>query len=92
MKHIFLAGALLPLAAQAAPATAPAAPQTVDLKILQTQVVLSKLGFSPGVLDGKGGESLNDALRGFQEARGLPKSASAASTSVGSVADTGTLQ
>ncbi len=74
MKHIFLAGALLPLAAQAAPATAPAAPQMVDLKILQTQVVLSKLGFSPGVLDGKGGESLNDALRGFQEARGLPKS------------------
>jgi lipoprotein-anchoring transpeptidase ErfK/SrfK len=44
-----------------------------DMKILQLQVVLAKLGFSPGVLDGKSGESLNDALRGFQESRGLGK-------------------
>ena len=71
MKNLLLAGALLPLAAIAAPAGSPAKP---DTKVLQLQVVLSKLGFSPGVLDGKGGESLNDALRGFQEARGLPKS------------------
>lgn len=70
MKHLLLAGALLPLAALAAPAVAPTQP---DMKTLQLQVVLSKLGFSPGVLDGKGGESLNDALRGFQESRGLPK-------------------
>jgi len=68
MKRLFLAGALLPLAAIAAQAPAPA---KIDLKTLQLQVVLSKLGFSPGVLDGKGGESLNDAVRGFQESRGL---------------------
>ena len=71
MKHFLLAGALLPLVALAAPMAAPAKP---DMKILHLQVVLSKLGFSPGVLDGKSGESLNDALRGFQESRGLVKS------------------
>jgi lipoprotein-anchoring transpeptidase ErfK/SrfK len=71
MKHIILAGALLPLVALAAPIAAPVKP---DMKILQLQVVLSKLGFSPGVLDGRQGESLNDALRGFQESRGLAKS------------------
>ncbi len=71
MKHLVLAGALLPLAALAAPDATPTKP---DMKILHLQVVLSKLGFSPGVLDGKSGESLDDALRGFQEARGLPKS------------------
>ena len=71
MKHFLLAGALLPLVALAAPMAAPVKP---DMKILHLQVVLSKLGFSPGVLDGKSGESLNDALRGFQESRGLVKS------------------
>ncbi|UVO53156.1 L,D-transpeptidase family protein [Sphingomonas sp. SUN039] len=71
MKHFLLAGALLPLVAFAAPTAAPVKP---DMKILQLQVVLAKLGFSPGVLDGKSGESLNDAVRGFQESRGLAKS------------------
>ena len=71
MKHLLLAGALLPLVALAAPTAAPVKP---DMKVLHLQVVLSKLGFSPGVLDGKSGESLNDALRGFQESRGLVKS------------------
>lgn len=65
-----------PVLAQPAgqPSAQTAATSTIDLKTLQLQVVLAKLGFSPGVLDGKSGESLNDALRGFQEARGLPKS------------------
>jgi lipoprotein-anchoring transpeptidase ErfK/SrfK len=35
-------------------------------------VLLDKLGFGPGVIDGKGGQSLTQALRGFQSARGLP--------------------
>jgi lipoprotein-anchoring transpeptidase ErfK/SrfK len=34
-------------------------------------VLLDKLGFGPGVIDGKGGQSLTQALRGFQTARGL---------------------
>lgn len=58
-------------------ATAAQQPQpttpTVDRSILHVQVILDKLGFGPGVLDGKGGESLKAALRGFQESRGLPR-------------------
>lgn len=43
-----------------------------DLNILHVQVLLDRLGFSPGVIDGKAGQSLAQALRGFQAARGLP--------------------
>src|SRR3546814_13611472 len=42
--------------------------------ILQAQVALDRTGFSPGVIDGKAGMSFTDALRGFQQARGLPDS------------------
>lgn len=38
---------------------------------MQLQVVLDRLGFSPGVIDGKMGLSTNNALKGFQEANGL---------------------
>jgi lipoprotein-anchoring transpeptidase ErfK/SrfK len=59
-----------------APATPPAAPapgpQAVDPKIMQVQVVLDHLGFSPGVADGKGGSSLKRAVMGFQKGNGLP--------------------
>jgi lipoprotein-anchoring transpeptidase ErfK/SrfK len=69
MKKILIVGLLAPLGAHAAPATAPA----LDMNVLKLQVTLARLGFSPGVLDGREGESLYDALRGFQESRGLPK-------------------
>lgn len=58
-------------AAVAAPAAKP------DLNILHVQVILDKLGFSPGVLDGKGGQSLEAALKGFQTSRALPVSGKA---------------
>ncbi|CAM3046158.1 Peptidoglycan-binding protein [Sphingomonas antarctica] len=49
-----------------------AAPTTaVNLPVLHVQVILDKLGFSPGTLDGKRGQSLTLALKGFQESRGL---------------------
>lgn len=38
---------------------------------MQLQVVLDRLGFSPGVVDGAMGLSTANALRGFQEANGL---------------------
>jgi lipoprotein-anchoring transpeptidase ErfK/SrfK len=41
---------------------------------MQQQVVLDRLGFSPGVIDGREGMSLTAALRGFQRARGLTDS------------------
>ncbi|RHW16351.1 murein L,D-transpeptidase [Sphingomonas gilva] len=53
----------------AAPRAASVSP--IDMNVLHVQVILGKLGFSPGVLDGKRGQSLTAALRGFQEARGL---------------------
>lgn len=50
----------------------PAPPRSVvDFNILHVQVILDHLGFSPGILDGRPGQSLTAALRGFQEARGL---------------------
>jgi lipoprotein-anchoring transpeptidase ErfK/SrfK len=39
--------------------------------VMQRQVVLDRLGFSPGVIDGREGASLTAALRGFQRANGL---------------------
>lgn len=45
-----------------------------DTPVLKAQIVLDRLGFSPGTIDGKEGQSFALALTGFQEARGLPKS------------------
>ena len=70
--------------AQAAPATtAASAASAIDRDILHVQVILDKLGFGPGVLDGKGGQSLKAALRGFQESRGLEQTG---------IADAGTMR
>jgi lipoprotein-anchoring transpeptidase ErfK/SrfK len=38
---------------------------------MQAQVVLDRLGFTPGVVDGKEGLSTRNAVKGFQEANGL---------------------
>lgn len=43
-------------------------------EIFHAQVLLDAAGFSPGVIDGKKGMSLTEAIRGFQESRGLDTS------------------
>ena len=43
----------------------------VDGTLFHAQVLMSANGFSPGVIDGKKGESFRLALRSFQESRGL---------------------
>lgn len=43
----------------------------IDYTILHAQVILDHLGFSPGILDGREGQSLTAALKGFQTARGM---------------------
>lgn len=70
-----IAIALTSLAVVAAtPAFAQTAPASgIDRDVLHVQVILDHLGFGPGVLDGKGGQSLVAALKGFQEANDLPK-------------------
>jgi lipoprotein-anchoring transpeptidase ErfK/SrfK len=65
-KSLFALGAMSLLSAQSPT-------PRVDMNVLHVQVVLAKLGFSPGVLDGRGGESLRDALLGFQASRNLPE-------------------
>jgi lipoprotein-anchoring transpeptidase ErfK/SrfK len=47
----------------------PAVP--AEMGMLAVQIALERLGFSPGVIDGKNGESLKIAVRGFQAANDL---------------------
>ena len=64
-------GTIGPLPAQTpSPAPSPSNPP-LDRSILHVQVILDHLGFSPGVLDGREGQSLTAALKGFQTSRGL---------------------
>lgn len=78
MKKIFVSliigglGAAVPIAAQSQKNSQPTkAVTTIDRNIMHVQVILDRLGFSPGVIDGREGESLRLALKGFQMARGL---------------------
>lgn len=43
----------------------------IDGTLFHAQILMSAAGFSPGVIDGKKGESFRLALRSFQESRGL---------------------
>ena len=43
----------------------------IDGELFHAQVLMSAHAFSPGVIDGKAGESFRLALRSFQESRGL---------------------
>jgi lipoprotein-anchoring transpeptidase ErfK/SrfK len=49
-------------------------PDSEPRPLMQAQVVLDRLGFTPGVVDGKLGLSTENAVRGFQEANGLTQS------------------
>ena len=46
-------------------------PDSQERPVMQAQVVLDRIGFGPGVIDGKMGMSTENALNGFQEANGL---------------------
>jgi lipoprotein-anchoring transpeptidase ErfK/SrfK len=49
-----------------------AVPEDMPRPLMQAQVILDRIGFTPGVIDGEMGMSTVNALKGFQEARGLP--------------------
>jgi lipoprotein-anchoring transpeptidase ErfK/SrfK len=46
-------------------------PDAEERPTMQAQVVLERLGFGPGVIDGKEGASFINAIKGFQESRGM---------------------
>lgn len=50
----------------------PALPEDAARPVMQAQVVLERLGFSPGIIDGKTGLSTTNAVTGFQKANDLP--------------------
>ncbi len=50
----------------------PAMADDVPRTVMKAQVILERLGFAPGIVDGELGLSTRNALRGFQEANGLP--------------------
>lgn len=50
---------------------APMVAQDVPRPLMQAQVILDRLGFTPGVVDGKMGLSTVNAIKGFQESRGM---------------------
>jgi peptidoglycan hydrolase-like protein with peptidoglycan-binding domain len=47
-------------------------PDPEQRPVMQAQVVLDRLGFTPGVVDGKEGLSTRNAVSGFQEANDVP--------------------
>ena len=70
--------------ARAAPALSPqaiedAAPSAkaargIDPAIVKSEILLDRAGFSPGVIDGRGGENFKKALVAYQAANGLDPS------------------
>ncbi len=88
MRVVLPSIAVLVLAAAAAVAQQPASPpqaggngwvppgspgSPINGTFFHAQVLMSVHGFSPGVIDGKKGQSFQLALKSFQEARGLKK-------------------
>ncbi|WP_246152637.1 L,D-transpeptidase family protein [Sphingomonas montanisoli] len=69
MRYLLAAIALIPAAALAQPAKAPSTGP--DSGVMGAQVLLDRLGFGPGVIDGRSGASYTQALKGYQEANGL---------------------
>ncbi|WP_347270840.1 L,D-transpeptidase family protein [Rhizorhabdus histidinilytica] len=63
---------LLVLSAALFPAIASAQPAPPDQRVMGAQVLLDRLGFGPGVIDGASGMSFAKALRGWQQTKGLP--------------------
>src|SRR4051794_9133788 len=65
--------ALTPQAIEdAAPGNKPA--RGLDAATIKAGILLDRAGFSPGVIDGRGGENFKKALAAYQAANGLERS------------------
>jgi lipoprotein-anchoring transpeptidase ErfK/SrfK len=67
------APALSPRAIEGAAPSAKAG-HGIDPATVKAEILLDRAGFSPGVIDGRGGESFTKALAAFQAANGLDRS------------------
>lgn len=65
-------GFAVPMASNDPAPGGPAQQDDVARPVMQAQVVLDRLGFSPGIIDGKTGLSTTNAVSGFQKANSLP--------------------
>jgi len=78
MQHVEVPAAPGVITAEAANSSAfmppPADPNAQSATLLRAQVLLDRAGFSPGVIDGRYGENVRQALAAFQEERGLQAS------------------
>lgn len=63
---------IVPMASNDPTPGQPAPPEDAARPVMQAQVVLERLGFSSGVIDGKTGLSTTNAVTGFQKANELP--------------------
>ncbi len=71
MKRWAVAAVMMASAGALAQGPAPARDRP-NMDTLHMQVLLERHGFSSGVIDGRAGSSLTKAVRGFQQAKGLP--------------------
>ncbi len=49
-------------------------PKAIDPTLVKAEILLDRANFAPGVIDGKMGENVHNALKAFDKAHGLPVS------------------